>query len=99
MYSNIFPYNDILTKEIESWQSYAECLRKKDREIFNTMLKNCYKYSQAINAKGKDYSTSSLLMTILLEHHKITLNNQIKKNDIVNYNIDYVHQYSNNNYK
>ena len=99
MNSNIFPYDDILTKEIESWRSYAECLRKKDRKVFNNMLKNCHKYSQAINAKGKDYSTLSLLMTILLEHHKIVLNSQIKKNNIMNYNIDYVYQHNNINYK
>ncbi|MGD1834214.1 MAG: hypothetical protein ACPKQO_00650 [Nitrososphaeraceae archaeon] len=97
MCSDIFPYNDILTKEIELWQSYAECLRKKDRELFNTMLKNCYKYSQAINAKGKYYSTVSILMTILLEHHKIILNNKIEKNKIINYDIDYVYHNGNNN--
>lgn len=71
--SNLFPYNDIVTKEIESWQSYADCLRKQDRELFYDMLKNCYKYSLAINAKVKEDSfstTTSVIMSILTEHHK-----------------------------
>jgi hypothetical protein len=34
------------------------------------MLNSCYKYSSAINLKGKENSTTSTLMTILLEHHK-----------------------------
>jgi hypothetical protein len=34
------------------------------------MLKSTYKYSGAIEAKGEEYSTQSLIMSILLEHHK-----------------------------
>jgi hypothetical protein len=68
--SNLFPYDDIVTKEIESWKSYADCLRKQDRELFYEMLNSCYKYSSAINLKEKENSTTSTLMTILLEHHK-----------------------------
>jgi hypothetical protein len=67
---NLFPYDDILTKEIESWKSYADCLRKQDRELFYEMLKRCYKYSSAITTKVKEHSTTSVLMSILLEHHK-----------------------------
>lgn len=48
---NLFPYEDILTKEIDSWKSYSDCLRKKDRELFDQMLKNCYQYSESISAK------------------------------------------------
>jgi len=66
--SNLFPYDDIITKEIESWKSYADCLRKQDRELFYKMLNSCYKYSSAITTKGKEYSTTSVLMSILLEH-------------------------------
>jgi hypothetical protein len=70
--SNLFPYNDIITKEIESWKGYADCLRKQDRELFYKMLNSCYKYSAAITAKGNEQyssSTSSVIMSILLEHH------------------------------
>ena len=68
--SNLFPYDNIITKEIDSWKSYADCLRKQDRELFYEMLNSCYKYSSAINLKEKENSTTSTLMTILLEHHK-----------------------------
>jgi hypothetical protein len=68
--SNLFPYDDIITKEIETWKSYGDCLRKQDRELFYEMLNSCYKYSPAITVQGKEYSTTSALMSILLEHHK-----------------------------
>jgi len=67
---NLFPYDDIVTKEIESWKSYADCLLKQDKELFYEMLKRCYKYSSAITAKGTKYSTTSILMSILLEHNR-----------------------------
>ena len=70
---NLFPYDDILTKEIESWKSYADCLRKQDKELFYEMLNRCYKYSSAITTKGTKYSTTSILMSILLEHNKYLL--------------------------
>ena len=73
---NLFPYDDILTKEIESWKSYVDCLRKQDKELFYEMLNRCYKcykYSSAITAKGTEYSTTSILMSILLEYNKYLL--------------------------
>ena len=70
---NLFPYDDILTKEIESWKSYVDCLRKQDKELFYEMLTRCYKYSSAITAKGTKYSITSILMSILLEHNKYLL--------------------------
>ena len=63
--SNIFPYEDILTKEMESWKSYSDCLRKQDRELFYEMLNSCYKYSSAITTKGKELSTTSVCLFCL----------------------------------
>ncbi len=68
--SNLFPYDDIITKEIETWKSYGDCLRKQDRELFYEMLNSCYKYSSAINLKGKENSTESLFMTLIFEQYK-----------------------------
>jgi hypothetical protein len=82
-FSNLFPYDDIITKEIETWKSYGDCLRKQDRELFYEMLNSCYKYSSAINLKGKENSTTSTLMTILLEHHKNLLHLKKIENDIL----------------
>lgn len=71
--SNLFPYDDVITKEIESWKSYADCLRKQDRELFYEMLNSCFNYSSAITTKGTEHSTTSVLISILLEHHKYLL--------------------------
>jgi hypothetical protein len=57
MSSSLFPNEGILTKEeIETWKSFVVSLSsKEDRELFNNMLNNCYKYATAINAKGFIY--------------------------------------------
>jgi hypothetical protein len=60
----------ILRKEIDKWKTYSDILRKPNRDLFNQMLQSSYKYSNAINAKGENYATESLLMSIFLEHHK-----------------------------
>jgi hypothetical protein len=51
---SLFPNEDILTKEeIESWKSFGDSLSsKEDRELFEKMLNDYYKYAAAINAKG-----------------------------------------------
>ena len=57
MSSSLFPNEGILTKEeIKSWKSFVVSLSsKEDRELFNIMLNDCYKYATAINAKGFIY--------------------------------------------
>jgi hypothetical protein len=51
--SSLFPNEGILTKEIESWKCFVNSLSSKeeDRELFENMLNDCYKYAAAINAK------------------------------------------------
>jgi hypothetical protein len=46
---SLFPNEDILTKEkIESWKSFGDSLSsKEDRELFEKMLNDCYKYAAA----------------------------------------------------
>ena len=69
---SLFPAEDTLTKEIESWRSFASSLNSVEyREIFNKMLSDCYKYASAINAKGEPFPTDSLLMSLLLSQQKI----------------------------
>jgi hypothetical protein len=57
MSSSLFPNEGILTKEeIETWKSFVVSLSsKEDRDLFNNMLNDCYKYAAAINAKGFIY--------------------------------------------
>ena len=44
-------------------------LRQPNRNLFNEMLKSIYKYSNAINTKGENYATESLLMSLIFEQH------------------------------
>jgi hypothetical protein len=59
--------NRILKREIEKWNNFSSVLRKHNRELFEEMLQLSYKYSNAIDAKGENYSTESLIMSLLLE--------------------------------
>jgi hypothetical protein len=71
-YMSLFPNEDILTKEIESWRSFVDSLSsKEDRDLFNNMLNDCYKYAAAINAKGEPFPTEPLIMALLLSQHKM----------------------------
>ena len=58
MSNSLFTNEDILTKEeIESWKSFGDSLSsKEDRELFGTMLNDCYKYAAAyIQITVKEY--------------------------------------------
>jgi len=68
---SLFPNEDVLTKEIESWKGFADSLRAEDNELFAKMLNDIYKYVAAINAKGRPFPTEPLLMAILLEQQKM----------------------------
>jgi hypothetical protein len=67
----LFPNEDILTREIQTWSGFAEALREEDRVLFLRMLKQCYKYVDSINSKGEYYSTESLLISLIFVQHKI----------------------------
>ena len=69
---SLFPNEDVLTKEIESWKGFADSLKsEKDRQLFNKMLNDCYKYATAIKAKGEPFPTEPLIMSLLLSQHKM----------------------------
>ena len=78
---SLFPNEDTLTKEIQSWESFADSLHADNRELFMKMLNDCYKYAAAINAKGEPFPTEPLLMALLLSQHKMIdwLTKQISK--------------------
>ena len=54
---------------------------KEDRELFEKMLNDCYKYAAAINAKGQPFPAEPLIMALLLSQHKMMdwLTKQISK--------------------
>lgn len=69
---SLFPDEDILTREIESWKGFEESLlTEQDRMLYMTMLNDCYKYAKAINAKGKPFPTESLIIAILFSQHRL----------------------------
>jgi hypothetical protein len=64
---SLFPEENILTKEIESWRVFADGLKsEEDKKLFLDMLEKCQKYSIAINTKGKPFPTEPLIMALLL---------------------------------
>ena len=68
---SIFPQDDLLAKEIQSWKSFGDTLRLKERKLFNKMLEQCYCHIRAINAKGEPYATESLLLSLILTQHQM----------------------------
>lgn len=67
----LFPEEDILIREIESWRGFVDSLRAEDRELFKKMLADCYRYSEAVNSKGEPFPAESLLMTLIFSQHKM----------------------------
>jgi hypothetical protein len=84
-YMSLFPKENILTKEIESWRTFGDSLSsKEDRELFEKILNDCYNYAAAINAKGQPFPAEPLIMALLLSQHKMIdwLSKQISKYEL-----------------
>jgi len=67
----------ILKQELDKWKNFSFILRKQNRKLFEKMLQSSYKYSDAINAKGKEFSTDSLLISLIFDQHKMLLINAV----------------------
>jgi hypothetical protein len=68
---SLYPEENILTKEIESWRFFSDGLKsEEDKKLFLEMLEKFQKYSTAINAKGKPFPSEPFIMALLLEQHK-----------------------------
>ncbi|MGZ8890927.1 MAG: hypothetical protein ACXW0J_05940 [Nitrososphaeraceae archaeon] len=66
----------ILKQELDKWYNFSFVLRKQNRELFDRMIQlSSYKYSLSINAKGKEFSTESLLISLIFDQHKMMLPN------------------------
>jgi hypothetical protein len=82
---SLFPDEDILTNEIQSWKGFADGLSaEEDRKIFMKMLNNCYKYSKASNAKGQPFPVEPVIMALIFSQHKVIdwLQDQIQKRKV-----------------
>ena len=59
---SLFPDEDVLTREIESWRGFIDNLSSDDddKAIFTKLLNDCYKYAVAINNQAQIHSQQSL---------------------------------------
>jgi hypothetical protein len=46
-------------------------LRGQERKEFEEMLRLCYRYAEAINAKGEPFPEEAVIMTLLFKQHLI----------------------------
>jgi hypothetical protein len=71
---SLFPDEDVLTREIETWRDFIEKLSSdEDKVVFTKLLNDCYKYSVAINSQAQTHPflTESLILSLLLSQHKL----------------------------
>ncbi|MGH9977846.1 MAG: hypothetical protein ACRD8Z_18725 [Nitrososphaeraceae archaeon] len=71
---SLFPEEDVLTREIESWRGFIEMLpTDEDKAVLTKLLNDCYKYSLAINSQAQmhPFPSESLIMSLLLSQQKI----------------------------
>ena len=69
---SLFPDEDILTKEIKSWEGFGDRLpTEEDKAVFKRILNDCYKYAVTINAKGNPFPSEPLIMSLMLSQHKL----------------------------
>ena len=71
---SLFPDEDVLTKEIETWRDFIDKLPSdEDKAVLTKLLDNCHKYSVAINnyTQLHPFPSEALIMALLLEQHKL----------------------------
>jgi hypothetical protein len=63
IHMNLFPGEDILTKEIETWCGFIEKLPSEDdKSIMTKLLNDCYQYAVAINSHDHPFSTEPVII-------------------------------------
>jgi hypothetical protein len=71
---SLFPDEDVLTKEIETWRGFIDKLSTdEDKVVLTKLLDSCHEYSVAINnhAQNHLFPSESLIMALLLTQHKL----------------------------
>jgi len=59
-----------IIEELDSWGRFAGALRTEDRELFKEMLRLCYEYFPAMQARESLFPSEALFMSLLLMQHK-----------------------------
>jgi hypothetical protein len=69
---SLFPDEDVLTREIETWRGFIDKLPSDDdKAVFTKLLDDCYKYAVAINSHDHPFPAEPLIMSMLLSQHKL----------------------------
>lgn len=71
---SLFPNEDVLTKEIETWRGFMDKLpSEEDKVMLTKLLDSCLKYSVAMNvhAQTHPFPSESLIISLLLLLHKL----------------------------
>jgi hypothetical protein len=69
---SLFPDEDVITKEIETWRGFIEMLPSEDdKAIMTKLLNDCYKYAVAINSHDHPFPAETVIMALLLSEHKV----------------------------
>jgi hypothetical protein len=70
---SLFPKEDVLKKEVESWEGFEYALREENRILFDKMIEESKReeYANAVNAKGKLFETESLFMVLIFQQKKM----------------------------
>jgi hypothetical protein len=71
---SLFPEEDVLTKEIETWRGFIDKLPyDEDKAILTKLLNDCYEHSLAMNnhAQEHPFTSESLIMSLLLIQHRL----------------------------
>ena len=64
---SLFPDEDVLTREIETWLGFIEKLPSEDdKAIMTKLFDECYRYAVAINSHDHPFSAEPLIMSLLL---------------------------------
>jgi hypothetical protein len=71
---SLFPDEDVLTREIETWRGFIDKLPSdEDKVVLTKLLNDCYKYSVAMNNHSQihPFQSESLIMSLLLMQHRL----------------------------
>ncbi len=70
-----------IIEELDSWGRFADALRAEDRDLFKEMLRLCYEYFPAIQARDSPFPSEALFMSLLLVQHKtiVWLANEVER--------------------
>lgn len=69
---SLFPDEDVLTREIETWRGFIDKLpSEEDKVVLTKLLDKCHKYAVAINSHDHPFPAEPLIMSLLLSQHKL----------------------------